>query len=596
MPKTRVNIIWWAGIVASFSVALFLIVYFSLPYSAAKQFLDHLVPDGDFESFTLQVFSTLRFLQWFGWFILVGTCVAVLARNNLKKYMVMGLDVFSGFWQKFLNDFKNLLEDILPSNLTRVEIVALGCILLFGMVYRAGFLSSPMGHDEAYTVVAFASRPLRYVLMDYHLPNNHVFHTLLVHVAYHLFGDAPWIVRLPAFFASVFLILIGFLVGRMLFGRGAAILGASFLALHPRLVAYAAQARGYSITCVQTLVLLGLAVYFKNHKNRTAWFLFALVASLGFYTIPLMLYPFGAIMIWLLLSWMRGDVDEAYGQEFLGYLFGVGFLVVFLTILLYTPIFFYSGVDSVIRNGFVEPLSWQEFFPSVIARAKNTWANWNLHVPSVIRWVLVFGTAISVFFHKKISRERIFFPAILIAWIGLLLVWQRIAPWPRIWLFLLPIFLIWSAAGIMYLYESAKSWRVGGGNIAMFLILVLVVAWSIASMQRLYIGYSSGPGVLEQITYFLEDYLQPEDVVVVSPPDDAALWYYFDYQDIPDDYFFRGENVPSQDAVVVVNKAENQTLLEVLHRRDFPVTLFDLDTASVIKEQGRIVLYQLRRK
>jgi hypothetical protein len=130
----------------------------------------------------------------------------------------------------------------------------------------------------------------------------------------------------------------------------------------------------------------------------------------------------------------------------------------------------------------------------------------------------------------------------------------------------------------------------------MFLILVLVVAWSIASMQRLYIGYSSGPGVLEQITYFLEDYLEPGDVVVVSPPDDAALWYYFDYQDIPDDYFFRGGKVPSQDTVVVVNKAENQALPGVLHRTDFPVSLFDLDTASVIKEQGRIVLYQLSRK
>ena len=60
-----------------------------------------------------------------------------------------------------------------------------------------------MRFDEAFTFLRFASQPLLEGLTTYAEPNNHLFHTLLVHISTSLFGDQPWAIRLPALLAGV---------------------------------------------------------------------------------------------------------------------------------------------------------------------------------------------------------------------------------------------------------------------------------------------------------------------------------------------------------------------------------------------------------
>ena len=50
------------------------------------------------------------------------------------------------------------------------------------IVLRARELSQPIRYDEAATWLDYASQPLGRALSDYRFPNNHLFHTLLVHL------------------------------------------------------------------------------------------------------------------------------------------------------------------------------------------------------------------------------------------------------------------------------------------------------------------------------------------------------------------------------------------------------------------------------
>ena len=87
----------------------------------------------------------------------------------------------------------------------RVHLCALLVILLLTIGLRLFFLFQPMRYDEANTFIQYASKPLYVRPSDYSLPNNHLFHTFLVHTAYLLLGNKPWVIRLPALIAGILL-------------------------------------------------------------------------------------------------------------------------------------------------------------------------------------------------------------------------------------------------------------------------------------------------------------------------------------------------------------------------------------------------------
>src|SRR5262249_43061913 len=76
---------------------------------------------------------------------------------------------------------------------------ALGIVLVIGTALRLYYsLAEPMRYDEAYTFNEYASPSLYDALSLYTFPNNHIFHSALVHLSILAFGDRPWAVRLPA--------------------------------------------------------------------------------------------------------------------------------------------------------------------------------------------------------------------------------------------------------------------------------------------------------------------------------------------------------------------------------------------------------------
>lgn len=573
-----------------------------LPFGILKPAVDSLGKDGDVELFTAGLLHTLKpWLTLTGLMLLLVGGFMLVARKWTELALERSLARLNDFVRAFPGDVSQVFSALQAVSRPRIYLLALLAVTLAAAVNFGLFLSQPMRYDESYTVLAFAIRPMRYVISDYHLPNNHVFHTILVHLAYNLLGNQPWIVRLPAYLAGVLAVPLVYVVASQFYNRPTGLLSAAILAVSPELLDYATNARGYTLIVLFTLLILALAAFLRKRKNAFGWMLFVLFSALGFYTIPIMIFPFGMVMAWLFLSWLFNDVGAAYGSGlgFVKYLVVAGAAVVLLTAIFYLPIFWSSGVQSVLGNRFVSALEWDDFSESVFVRFHNTWRAWNKNVPPVVGLAALLGAGISLVFHFRIGKTRapLFLAALI--WIGGVLVLRQVAPWPRVWLFLLPLFLIWASAGLVFAGQVLLArWKLP--RAAFVLAALALTAWlSLNLVQTQSANFFKRPGnqgEAEEMTVFIQQNLHPNDVVVVVIPLNYPTRYYFNRYGIADKYLC-GARCPAdfERALVVVNEREGQTLESVLDKVRLSGQI-NLDSGEVIHEYASTKLYAFKPK
>ncbi len=113
------------------------------------------------------------------------------------------------------------------------------------------------------------------------------------------------------------------------------------------------------------------------------------------------------------------------------------------------------------------------------------------------------------------------------------------------------------------------------------LIGFLIAVPLISSLMRNYTQYDQklhSQGEVELLADYLQDYLQPNDVVVVTSPDTVVLKYYLRRNGLAKEFTELEKGKLFERAIVVVNQAQGQTLEYVLERRQF---LDDVNIASV---------------
>ncbi len=544
-----------------------LLVFFSLPFEQAQILANRLASDGVLESFTPVLYAGFAWLRWLGASILLAAGALWLLRRAALALLARLAAWLDKDRQALAADLRSFTRALKP---TRQEWPAWGMVLVFtllSLLNKAALLTQPMGHDEAYTVVAFAARPLFYVLSDYHLPNNHVFHTILVHLVYHLFGSSPWLVRLPAMLAGVLLVPAGYLAGKALFNRPAGVLAAGILAVLPILRDYSTHARGYSLLVLWTLLAIGLAAYLVQRPNRFAWLLLALVTALGFYTIPIMLYPAGVVFTWLGLAGLGAALlrrtNPINPTPWFAQLVASGLLALALTGILYLPILVYSGASSITANSFVQPLPWGEVFPNALARLYAAWQEWNRFIPAAAGALAGLAFVTGLVLPGKVSMT-VPLPVAFAAWMALALSIQRVAPEARVWLFALPVFVLYACGGAALLAGRVPSWqRAAWWGMAVFITLLL--AWGLRQSQVDFQRVLSGnQGANELAARFLDPLLQPGDVVIVDYEDAPALWYYMEELGRSHKEVFSQSPRSFETAYLVVNTRAGQTLEGVI--------------------------------
>ena len=363
-----------------------------------------------------------------------------------------------------------------------------------------------------------------------------------------------------------------YLAARVFYSPSIALISSAIIAYLPVMVDYSTNARGYSLIALFSVLLIPIGAYVKDNKNGFGWFLLILVTVLGFYTTPIMLYPAGIVLVWLFLSFLFGDTSQRYKKNFLVYLLLSGVIILSIVILLYLPILLHSGLQALIGNDVVQALSWKEFTASILPRIRGTWAEWNRTLPVISVLILLIGLFLSLFF-PPLSRNRrvnLLFPTIL--WLAIALTIQRVAPWPRIWLFLVPYLVIMMVAGWIGLIDKATK-HLSKRNVWAITATSLVVVLLLGAGTTRSLSYSMykmrQPGEVEKAVLYIRDkYPQVQHLYAMSP-DLAILDYYLLRYGMSNK--LTGMDLPESpiDSFVITNDRYDQTADYVLVKRGF---------------------------
>lgn len=566
--------VWQIATILLLAAGLSLLVYALLPYPAARSLVDRLASDGTLESYSPDMHQAVHWVSLLlGCILLAIGIYHLVARESSQRRLASLLEWLTGAACSIPRDARNLWKALLG---TLDDPLILSCLLvisLAGIAIRLVFIKQPMRYDEAYTYYAFVAQGVRVITTDYHLPNNHVLHSLLVYLTTTWLGNDLWSLRLPAFIAGVCMIPATYLAGVTLYNRYVGLFAAALVASASTLIEYSTNARGYTLMTLAWLLMLALAAYLKRHPNGVGWALFAILGVAGMYAVPTMLFPLGIVIGWLGLSWLTRDVAATDGRRFLVYLVVACLALAILTLLAYLPIIASSGVGIFTSTRFVQALEEQTFIESLVARLANTWRDWTMNLPPWGSLLLAAGALLSVIFHQRLSPHRIHTALPTVLWCSILLLIQRVAPWPRVWLFLAPLFFIWAAAGIPGLlasyYAGKGRWRMAfpAAAAALAFGLCLLVFVTQSPLRLSDIGdYKAA----EKTALFLQSQLQPGDVVVSVLPSNYPLRYYFEKMGIPEDTLYRPRLHRNRlDRVwLVVNLDFSQTLQGVLEKSE----------------------------
>jgi len=558
-----------------------------LPFEPLKAKMDSYALYGKADQFTPEIFRRIAFnLRIIAILLFITGGLLYSGRRRVSRYVSDVVDSTVSLRRELSLRFREAAarED-------KKHIAAFLTIVAAAAAVRIYFLSvQPMTPDEAATFYAYASKPLFIGLTNYSAPNNHLFHTFLVHISYTLFGNHPWAVRLPALIAGILVVPASYLVMRVLYNKHAALLAAGILASLRVLIGYSTTARGYTLICLIFLLILALATYVRQSKNHAAWLLFAVLSAIGFYTIPVMLYPFGSVVIWLLLS----IVSEKTDIERRWLLKNLSIYVIItsvLTLILYAPVLAVSGIDSIISNRWVTPRSWSYFASEFPASLVSLWKQWNLHIPYAVSIVLAAGFIVSTAFHRRLSAYRIPIAAATVLWCLIAVTVQRVVPYNRVWLFLLPVYIGTASAGVVFLMNRIKL-KKNGCHVAVFppavVILSVWLIWNVLTPN-----HQLGKVVdNETIAVFLKDYLEPGDRVLDfagNEDPDPSMIYYFKLYDIPITYLIAEPN-SSRRILVIINE-KTDTLKESLDKRGIKLT--NNTAPRLIRRYKVVSLYEI---
>ncbi len=590
---------WYIWLFAALPASLGIIgiILALLPYGTLKLFTDSLMPDGNFNSLKPWNADVFKILFGLGGIVFLG--LAVL--TGLRRWNLFGL-----FFKQLWADAGTFFSSLRPRKDELGFLAAVLVIMVLAIVYRLEYIYSPLHHDEAYTYVAFA-HSLFSAISDYHLPNNHVFHSILVYLSTRIFGIQPWAVRLPAIMAGVLLVPAAYRLAKRLYDCWTALGAALLVAWFPILIHYSTNARGYTLVAFFTLLILTLGSIVRTQKNLFAWMMISMFSALGLYTVPVMLFPFGILFVWLLLE-TRVESAAVSGQsngpapyrsklEFLQYWLAAGFGAAILTMLFYTPILIFTGSEKVFVNGFVAPLPWADLLETLSHRFTETWGEWASGVPLFAVIILAAGWTLSLVFHRRLSTTRVPLQLAALIWVAVLLVIQRPNAWAKVWVFLLPLVLIWAAAGIVGLLGKIRLQFLRGLPLAGIVVGLALMAgiqhaaWLAPQLPELW----AARGSEEQAVISVQGKLQDDDLIVVAPPDDAAVWYYSELHGIPDARFdIRNTNFTR--AFVLVNSVEGQTPASVIAERGPDQAILDLGSARLLETIGKLQVFEVSHK
>lgn len=565
------------------------------PYSIYKSLGDSLASDGNLERLTFSFVNVIRLIAGCLCLLLSGLVVWQIKDSNGRTRFFCSLSSLPG---RCVRDAAPFFRDLNCSIRTQKNSFWIFILIfLAGALLRWMKISVPLEHDEAYSMAMWARSDLLFAVSDYHLPNNHVFHSLLINIVYHTLGKSPALLRLPVFLSGCMLIPAVWLLAKLVYRKNEviALTAAGLTAFSPYLISYSVNARGYEIQAFFSVVTVGLAVYGKRTRNIFAWFLLILFSGLNFFTLPIALYPFGGICLWLFLNVLFFKPENAAFRsrwQLLKYLIFMGICVSFLSLLLYVPLFRYSGLNSFFGNIYIGGTEASSFGETMLSRFQDNVDAFTGNLPRIVVWFIAAGLAASPFLFRIHSSETISYGLSLLLWIGLLIPFQRPNLWPRTLLFLHPFLLMFAASG-----WNGSRLISGFKRISVCLIALLVVTAGISQIPDALQSFGRiGHDELAVRLILEREGKNAENIhFVTAAQDNAPLWIYADYYGLPRKIFDKRETFNT--VYAYVNPLNDSymgplTLDDLLNRFGPGANFMIMDDPEILMNEEDGVLYR----
>lgn len=463
--------------------------------------------------------------------------------------------------------------------------------LAFSIIIRIYYLNTTLRFDEAFSF-SFYKKPFLSLITDYSHSNNHVLSSILIHFFYKIFGLELWAIRMPALISGILFVPFTYLAARIISNKEAALLTMGITACSTVIIEFSTNARGYMLMLLAYIIILSLSDLLIKKQNLFAWLLFAVFSSIGFYSLFAMVYPFIFIIIWIFLSSILENSQVSLKKPITNIvIFSILSLV--FTLLLYLPMVMKSGLKQFIysnNNKHYDP--WNIYLKSLLGMLRATWQQWTIGIPFLLSIIFIVGIIIATFYFKRISKFKIPIHLISIILFIFILLFKTPIDYSRFFLFLLPVFIIVSSSGILFIISSIsrKNNRINRISINIFIVIFILVI-SIFSISNNSIDLISDTGKLPDapgITDYLKEKLVEGDVVLSRCPSNLILEYYFKKDEIPSKYINNPDILNSR-IFFVINKTTDQTI-------DFVSEVYDLKkglykTPVLVKETPYADIY-----
>jgi hypothetical protein len=177
---------------------------------------------------------------------------------------------------------------------------------------------------------------------------------------------------------------------------------------------------------------------------------------------------------------------------------------------------------------------------------------------------------------------------------------RRVVPFDRMWLFTVPIFLIWAAAGLVFIFDHTlgawlKRWPTARVTLQIGL-LVLLCAPMIVTGAAYHHKRDATQAYARNLVLELQDELTHTDVVVTTFPDDAPIRYYIEFYDVGSEGIFSYQGGEFQRAIVLVNEPRGQTIESVLEKQGFPLEWLDMQSVETIGQHKHVTIYAVEHR
>ena len=474
---------------------------------------------------------------------------------------------------RFRHGFHLFIKDFFVS---RLDLYFILTIFAVGLCLRAYFLGQPMRYDESANFLNNINRSLPFLFL-YNAPNNHVLHTLLVKLSTLFMGSSPASIRFPAFLSGLASIPLIFVLCRAVIHRKSGILATIGMSIAPFMVLHSTMARGYSLLLLLTLFLALVGIIYINRPSFTGCFVISLITALGMFTIPTMLFPCTAIYFWLVcLLFIKKIPVKVIFYKFIT---PVGIMTFFLTLIFYTPTITASGgVDSILRNHWVQPLQWKAFFHQISPHFWFVFTRFTRDIPHSI--LLLTGvlmiTGILVAFKRHNWELLLILPTMLLG-SGLVFFLKQSIPYPRIWIYLIPFILIIADSGLTYFIEKFSN---RFQSILTTLIILYGAFFAFSLMSRETIAKYPDTGSFPEAQYiarYMKPRINKDDTVHTLIPADYPLRYYFMHYGI-DEQIWEPKSKSRKD-FYVVRKSGNSIIDDKI--KESLVKLIEIDDACL---------------